>query len=308
VNVLDKPCTHFRRNRNGKPWLIVFHYGATFTASKTYNVLQRRGVSAHGTIDLNGDLWRHVGDEHTAWHAGDGTFAGSVDINDDSIGYEVVNVGYGLPIPEGTDTKGWYVDKSQKGRPLTAYRVESYKDRKTGDRRKVYVGISEPMGRYPDHRSSHRKYLWAGYTPHQLTTLMQLQRADVAAHQILPECIIGHEHSAPGRKSDPGPAFQPMWDALAADYKAFAPHVSPDLLDMEFETERRWKCVQSHLKRMGLYRLRIDGVLGDGTRKGLDAALEKYASTYGLPSLDTTDPTWEICNALRKVPGFKPPR
>lgn len=308
MNVLSKPCTHFRRNRKGKPWLLIFHYGATFTAEGTYRALQRRKVSAHGTIALNGDLWHHVDDEHTAWHAGDGTFAGSVDVNDDSLGYEVVNVGYADPIPPGTDTKGWFIAESQKGRPLTGFRVESYKSKKTGKRRKVYVGIAEPMSKFPDHRSWYRKKLWAMYTSQQLTTLITLQRMAMQNHQMLPECIIGHEHSAPGRKSDPGPAFSAIWDALAADYIDSAPRIDPLLLDPEHETKRRWKCVQSHLKRMGLYRLRIDGILGDGTRRGLDAALEKYAATYQLPSLDTSDPTWQICHALRKVPGFTPPR
>jgi N-acetyl-anhydromuramyl-L-alanine amidase AmpD len=308
VNVLPRPCTHFRRNRDGSPWLLVLHYGATFTAQATYDALQARRVSAHGTIDLNGDLWHHVDDEHTAWHAGDGTFAGSVDVNDDSLGYEIVNVGFGSSIPQGTDTKGWYIASSQRGRALTAYRVESYRDKKTGERKRTFVGISEPMRKYPDHRPDMRDKLWAAYTPQQLTTLLELQRRAMRKHRILPECVIGHEHSAPGRKSDPGPAFQPLWDALAEAYVTEAPGIDSRLLDPAHETKRRWKCVQSHLQRMGLYRLRIDGVLGDGTKKGLDLALEKYAGTYQLPSLDTSDPTWEICHALRKVPGFASPR
>lgn len=308
MQILDKPCTHFRRDRVGDPWMIVLHYSATFTAAATYSALESRKVSAHGTIDLNGDLWDHVGPEHTAWHAGEGTWAGSVNVNDDSLGYEIANVGYGSPIPSGTDTKGWYIASSQKGRTLTAYRKESYKDTQ-GAQKTTYVGIAEPMAVYPDHRSEHKGRLWAAYTPQQIATLLEIQRRDVDRFGILPEMIIGHEHASPGRKSDPGPAFRPVWEALAADYKAFvAERQRERLLDPSYLPELRWKAVQSHLKRLGVYRLRIDGDPGNGTKAGIADALKAFGSTYQLPDLSMSTPTWDICNALRLVPGFSPPR
>lgn len=316
MRTLDKPCTSFRRNRNGAPWILVYHYGATFTAEATYVALQKRKVSAHGTLDLDGTLWLHVRDEDTAWHGGDGTWAGSVDVNDDSIGLEIVNVGYGKPIPPGTDTQGWYIHATQgwyihatqKGRPLTAVRVESYKDKNTGQVKKTYVGIAEPVSAFPDHRPEWRGSLWAQYTPQQLTALIEFQREKVAKWGILPEAIVGHEHVAPGRKVDPGPAFQPLWDALAADYVAFARTTNPQLLDPGFNTELRVRCLQSHLRRLGLYRLRIDGVAGNGTRAGVEEAIRRYGSTYGFATLSPAASTIELCHALRKIPGFSPPR
>jgi N-acetyl-anhydromuramyl-L-alanine amidase AmpD len=306
MKTIAKPCTSFRHNRNGTPWILVYHYGATFTADATYKALEARKVSSHGTLDLDGTLYQQVRDEDTAWHAGESTWAGSVDINDDSIGLEIVNVGFGDPIPKGTDTRGWYLASTQKGRPLTAFRVETYKDT-TGATKKTYVGIAEPMSVFPDHRPAWQGKLWAQYTAAQLEALKEYQRQKVLRWGILPEAIVGHEHIAPGRKTDPGPAFQPLWDALAADYIAMAA-AKPELLDPNFQKELRVKCLQSHLKRLGVYRLRVDGSAGDGTAAAVIEAIRLFGPTYGFAGLNPKSTTIDLCHAFRKVPGFDPPR
>ncbi|WP_426751570.1 N-acetylmuramoyl-L-alanine amidase [Myxococcus sp. Y35] len=53
-------------------------------------------VSAHYTIAKDGTIYQHVDDEMRAWHAGEGSLRGDgADVNDRSIGIEIVNEGDG---------------------------------------------------------------------------------------------------------------------------------------------------------------------------------------------------------------------
>ncbi|AKQ70398.1 N-acetylmuramoyl-L-alanine amidase [Myxococcus hansupus] len=53
-------------------------------------------VSAHYTIGKDGTIYQHVDDEMRAWHAGVGSLRGDgADVNDRSIGIEIVNEGDG---------------------------------------------------------------------------------------------------------------------------------------------------------------------------------------------------------------------
>lgn len=51
-------------------------------------------VSAHYTIDEDGILYHHVAEERRAWHAGRGFWRGDTDLNNRSIGVELVNPGH----------------------------------------------------------------------------------------------------------------------------------------------------------------------------------------------------------------------
>jgi len=51
-------------------------------------------VSAHYTVDLDGLIFRHVEEDKRAWHAGVSCWKGDTDINDRSIGIEIVNPGH----------------------------------------------------------------------------------------------------------------------------------------------------------------------------------------------------------------------
>lgn len=56
-------------------------------------------VSAHYLVGEAGEVWRLVPEDMRAWHAGSGEWEGRSDLNDRSIGIEIVNGGhdYGLP-------------------------------------------------------------------------------------------------------------------------------------------------------------------------------------------------------------------
>ena len=61
------------------------------------------------------------------------------------------------------------------------------------------------------------------FAPPQYATLARLLRA-LALRYPLAE-VTGHEHVAPGRKRDPGPAFD--WDHLARELRRRRPQLVP---------------------------------------------------------------------------------
>jgi len=75
---------------------IMLHHTAGSTASGAASALNSRGLSAHYVIDKDGTIYQMVGDEKRAYHAGGGSIRGDGrDINDRSIGIEIVNLGDG---------------------------------------------------------------------------------------------------------------------------------------------------------------------------------------------------------------------
>lgn len=75
---------------------IMLHHTAGSTASGAAQALNSRGLSAHYVIDKDGTIYQMVGDERRAFHAGGGSIRGDGrDVNDRSIGIEIVNLGNG---------------------------------------------------------------------------------------------------------------------------------------------------------------------------------------------------------------------
>ncbi|MGH7002872.1 MAG: N-acetylmuramoyl-L-alanine amidase [Alphaproteobacteria bacterium] len=87
--------------------LLILHYTGMQTAEMA---LQRlcdpvAKVSAHYTIDEDGTIYRHVAEEKRAWHAGVSYWAGARNINDRSIGIEIVNPGHDFGYREFPDAQ-----------------------------------------------------------------------------------------------------------------------------------------------------------------------------------------------------------
>lgn len=81
--------------------MIIIHYTGMKTAQDALDRLcnpdpdQPFGrVSAHYTIDLNGDIYAHVHPDKRAWHAGVSKWQDREGLNDYSIGIELVNKGH----------------------------------------------------------------------------------------------------------------------------------------------------------------------------------------------------------------------
>jgi len=75
---------------------LVLHYTGMATPGAALDRLcdPAAKVSAHYLIDEDGTLWRLVPEEMRAWHAGRAAWRGATDINDRSIGIELVNPGH----------------------------------------------------------------------------------------------------------------------------------------------------------------------------------------------------------------------
>ena len=75
---------------------LVLHYTGIKTAAEALDRLcdPEAKVSAHYTIDEDGTVYRHVPEAARAWHAGVSSWRGESNLNDRSIGIELVNPGH----------------------------------------------------------------------------------------------------------------------------------------------------------------------------------------------------------------------
>ncbi len=95
--IVDRPSPNFNERREGAPIdLIILHYTGMPTAEGALARLcdPAAKVSAHYTIDEDGTVYRHVAEAKRAWHAGASFWAGAREVNDRSIGIELVNPGH----------------------------------------------------------------------------------------------------------------------------------------------------------------------------------------------------------------------
>jgi N-acetylmuramoyl-L-alanine amidase len=89
-------------------------------------------VSAHYLIDENGATYRLVPDEMRAWHAGVSAWAGARNINDRSIGIELVNPGHDhgyrpFPAPQMSSLLDLLADLVRR-HPIPSHRVVGHSD------------------------------------------------------------------------------------------------------------------------------------------------------------------------------------
>jgi N-acetylmuramoyl-L-alanine amidase len=96
------PSPNYTERRGvSAPDLVLIHYTAMHSAEAARERLcdAAAEVSAHYLIAEDGRLWQLVADQHRAWHAGQGAWAGRGDVNSRSIGIELANRGT-HPFPE----------------------------------------------------------------------------------------------------------------------------------------------------------------------------------------------------------------
>lgn len=156
---------------------IVFHFTVSTTATSAHNTFRRNdtNVSWHLTIDRSGNLYQLYDFRKRTWHAGRSAWTKPSGqrisgLNKYAIGIEMINAG-----------------------PLN-YDGSNYKT--------VYNQIIPQSDVFLDANGDP----WHKYTDEQIKT----------AHAITPvlcrqyKCIdvLGHEQISPGRKIDPGPAFE----------------------------------------------------------------------------------------------------
>lgn len=174
-------------NRDGNyvPQYLIIHDTESTSAASTISWFQSSSsqVSAHLLIDINGAITQFVPFNTIAWHAGDSTWDGLVSMNRYAIGIELVNAG----------------------------RLS-----REGDH---WVSILEGEVIPPEevliaqHKNETFRSGWQIYSQAQLNAATEVGKLLVDHYNL--NDVLGHDDVAPGRKSDPGPAF-PM-ESFRAD-------------------------------------------------------------------------------------------
>jgi N-acetyl-anhydromuramyl-L-alanine amidase AmpD len=307
MNIISKPLTKgYSKGWTRTPWCIVLHYTAGYTSNQCYDVLSKRGLSVHFTIERDGKLYRYLDDGDRGWHAGYGQWGGRSNMNHHSFGVEIVNFGWADGEFTGSSPYGVYRHKSTSDPEIFPSNREFYRDEKYKNS-KVRVVTKQECAQFLDHRGAWDGKYWATYPDAQIEAVSWQVWQWMKEYKILPENVVGHEHVTPHRKSDPGPAFP--WKKIEERIARYAKCEMPELYNIEFNNKGRVKAVQSHCSRMGIPVGDIDGWWGRKTEAGVKLALAKYGETYGFSALEI-DPQniTEIANALRRIPGFDPGR
>jgi N-acetylmuramoyl-L-alanine amidase len=158
---------------------LVMHYTAGPTAEAAVSWLSNpvASASAHLVIGRDGSVTQLVPFDTVAWHAGTSIWEGRVGLNRYSIGIELDNAG--RLTRHGTRWLAWFGTEYGDGEVIEA----------------VHTNETQAAG-------------WHLYTPEQLEVTFEVSALLVAEYGLLD--VVGHDDIAPGRKTDPGPAFPMM--------------------------------------------------------------------------------------------------
>lgn len=199
-------------NRSGKlsggaPKFLVIHYTAAGAASGSIRHLTSASsrASAHLVIGRDGDVTQLGRFDEKLWHAGSSRWKGIVGLNGHSVGIELANWG-----KLSGDAGGW--------KTWTGATVED------GD------VVTAAHRNAPD-----RVFGWEVYSEAQVEACAAASRAICDAYGLGPADIIGHDDISPGRKSDPGPA----WDM--ARFRSVVFGRAEDGDEDGPETDPRWQ-------------------------------------------------------------------
>ncbi len=200
---------------------FVLHYDMIGLSGPCFDILQRRGLSVHFLLDVDGTIYQTLDLQERAYHA---TLA-----NSRSIGIEIANLG-AYPIGEKNPFAAWY-QPDETGAPYLTLPAQVAAPRiRTPD----FIG--RPTRREPVvGKVQGRELVQYDFTPEQYAALIKLT---AALHRIFPKLkldyprdsagepltakmpaeawatfggVIGHFHLQEN-KVDPGPAMQ--WDKL----------------------------------------------------------------------------------------------
>ncbi len=94
--VIYLPSPNFSARGDAAVSMLVLHYTGMKSAADALARLcdVQAQVSAHYVIDEDGKVYQLVEEQHCAWHAGASYWRGNKNVNNISIGIEIVNPGY----------------------------------------------------------------------------------------------------------------------------------------------------------------------------------------------------------------------
>ena len=97
--MIEKPSPNYDERKQGEIKYLIMHYTGMASGDEAIDRLcdGDAAVSAHYVVEENGDVYALVPEEYRAWHAGVSSCEGNTDINDLSIGIEIVNPGHPYP-------------------------------------------------------------------------------------------------------------------------------------------------------------------------------------------------------------------
>jgi len=162
--------------RSGLPDTIVIHYtaGASYNSSVSWLKDRQAKASAHLVVGRGGEVVQLVSFDTVAWHAGRSQWQGRTGLNQYSIGIEIANAG-----KLERRANGFYTSFGSK--------------------------IADDKVVLTTHKHGDTEQAWEAFTPEQVACVEDLCIAIMNAYSI--KDIVGHDDIAPGRKTDPGPAF-----------------------------------------------------------------------------------------------------
>jgi N-acetylmuramoyl-L-alanine amidase len=206
-----------------------------------------------------------VRERDRAWHAGQSAWNGKDQVNQRSIGVEMVNFGWGEALDAGR------IRRSEDGAVRLA---------------------ESPPASVRDDRPASAGFVWAAFPEVQLQAVLALVTAIVRRQKIDPTQVIGHEHIAPGRKRDPGPAFP--WSRVTEALAAVPHHERPVA-----------RAVQSHCARLGDPPAGgIDGAWGSATEQVIAQVVARHGAFYELSApVKSWAARRAFAESLRRVPG-----
>ncbi len=97
MKIIANPSLNFGNRKPGsKINSIVLHYTGMVSFEAALNRMKNPDyeVSSHYLVDVNGDIHQLVDENQKAWHAGTSHWRGHDNLNDTSIGIEIVNRGH----------------------------------------------------------------------------------------------------------------------------------------------------------------------------------------------------------------------
>ena len=213
--IVDRPSPNFNDRPAGtRVDLLILHYTGMPTAEGALIRLcdPAAQVSAHYTVDEDGTAYRHVAEEKRAWHAGVSYWHGARDINDRSIGIEIVNPGHEFgyrAFPEAQIAAVIVLGRAIVSRHrIPAHRVLGHSD--IAPKRKMDPGELFPWQRLAEEGLG----IWPAKPPLDMSRSIQIPdiQADLAA--------IGYECPATGV----------LDEATRAVVAAFQRHFRPALV------------------------------------------------------------------------------
>jgi N-acetylmuramoyl-L-alanine amidase len=160
-----------------RPIYLIIHYTAGTTAAGTIEWFKnpKSKASAHLILDRDGAVTQMVPFNRRAWHAGQSRWGELTDLNNYSIGIELVNAG---KLRQRSD--GAWLSWAKQRIPDDQVTLASHKNEE------VVTG-------------------WHEYTDAQITATVELGMILAERYGLVD--VLGHDDVAPTRKIDPGPLF-----------------------------------------------------------------------------------------------------